>query len=788
MTRFLSRILGAGFVLVGILIVTAPPQEFWGERHTPHLHIPPLPLSSEHTVSQTFRLERDAVNLVLVWVDRSDQELPKSGGLSLTVQVPGASRERRIDFRDVPESGVVPFDIDPPLASQTGTEGILQIRLTEPRQHIFLQYQKAAGIYPDGTLFLDGKKEQGDLAFQARYLRPALGTRRAHWGYAAAVAVVGLALARMLRSSGVPQGAIRLRPWALAVAIGALVSLYYGWFLLRPGEYWVGASDFSKDAAYVATGADATRHGAWPVWSHRTCGGMAALGNPEGNTISLGTLLALALPPDRALLALLTLEAGLGAAGAVVLGRMLGLSPVASICAAVISLLSASFAYRIGEGLTPVGSAVAFLPWVFAALIRALQTSWGTPTDREAILRGPQSSGMWTATVGTLLAAMFLRGDVHVVVGVAFAAAVWCLVAALGRRSWRPLLILTGVGAVFFLWGSIKMLPYLEQPSLVGGELSPYVVPFVRTQLLDDVFFALHDRTFTARPLHDKRPETWGNFGMYVGILPLVLGAVGLLTKHPFRIPIALTALTAFLLSEGTAFETVLRHVSPLDVLLRVPSRLWSIFTLFLGLLAGIGIDRLARDFPRVAARIVLGVVTLFLVVDLGRATATVLLRNTAWDSHPPVFRPDGATLMPHANTSPSHERHATKLLRAGFLLPQICGDQNNPPKFIEQLKEPAPLATVPSEIRPNRILLSAPEGPADVVVRERFTTSWASDDATIIENNDGALHLVFPRGSARTSELTYRGALTRAEQVLFLVLLLTLTSFVPALRSKPFS
>lgn len=758
----LRSLLVGGSALAAVLVLLAPPLPQWGERHAPHVHKPPLTLSSGQVVEQTVRFEARSLDLALLWTDTT-VPLPSEGNVLLTVERAGATREARVAFRDVPPSGILVFALTPPLDAPAGSPGVLRVRLTHPGQTIALTYQSAERIYQDGALrYPSDRRVHGDLAFQLRYRRPALGTRTRQGLTALSIVLAGTVAAFLSRPSvspTPPRPRLGRRDVWLVLAIGAAVAAFYGIFLLRPG-FWVGPTDFSKDAAYLATSAAAVRSGSWPVWSHLTCGGMAALGNPEGSTMSLGTILALALPPDRALLLLLTLEAGIGAAGAVVLARLLGLSALGSATAAIVSLLSASFAYRIIEGLTPVGGAVAFLPWVFVALVRALRA------------RG----GPWVILAGSALGAMFLRGDVHLVVGAALTVAVWCAVEAARQRSWNPVSVLVGVATVAALFGSIKILPYLEQPSLIGGDLPPYVVPFTRAGLLDDVFLSVHNRTVNPRPLHGRRPESWGNFGMYVGVLPLVLGGLGLLTKHPFRTPLALAALTAFLLSEGTLFEVALRHVGPLDVLLRIPSRLWSIFTLFLGLAAGLGLDRVAHAAaPSLLRRGLALLLLLALTADLGRATAVVFGQNLRWNLRAPRLTPDDQTLLPHAAAAPDDEHHPTKLLRAGFLLPKICGDQNNPPIFVKELRTPTPIASVPAELLANGIRLSAPAGPTDIIVRERFTSSWTTSHGTLVENADESVHLLMPRGNPTTVTLTYRNPLRHVEQLLTAVLFVIL-------------
>lgn len=764
-TRLLERALPwvflVGAAVAAVFVLASPSLPEWGKRHTPHIHKPPLAFSSGHAAEQTFTFEAQTLDRIVLWLDTAGP-VPRDGGLTLEVDTRGERRTSQAAFADVPESGAVVFSIDPPLAAPPGTEAIFHLQLAQPGQTVGLRYQIDPSKYPEGTLVFGAAK--GDLAFQLRYQRPALGSGMLQELYALGILLAGTISALVIRRRSIAadtDGPSR-RDWLKGLGIGLAVAFFYGWLLLPPG-FWVGPTDFSKDAAYLSSAASALRGGVWPIWSHLTCGGMALLGNPEGNTISLGTLLAVILPPDRALLLLLALEGGLSAAGAYLLGRTLGLTAAGSSAAAVIASLGGSYAYRIVEGLTPVGGAVAFLPWAFLGMVETLRTR----------------SGTWAIASGTALAIPFLRGDVHVVAGAAMVLALWMLLSTFQQRSIVPLVLLAGIGSTAFLFGSIKVLPYLEQPSLIQAKLPPYVVPLTSFGLLDDALLRIHDRgNVDVRPLHDRRMEQWGNFGGYVGAFALVLGAIGILTSQKHRWLIFAAALSAFVISEGAWFEAVLRHQTILGSLLRVPTRILSVFVIFLGLLAGIGLDRIARDLQG-RFRPIVWIILFALTLDLGYATGRILLGNTDWERTPATVFPSGPMLAPHANVSENHERHATKLLRSGFLLPKICGDQNNPPIFVSELKEPTPLATVPSEIRPNRILLAAQGGPDDIIVRERFTSSWISTDADVLQHDDGALHAVLGSSPPRTIELRYISATARAQQALFLLFLVTLGTLV---------
>lgn len=774
-----ARLTALGGSLAALLILVSPSLPQWGTRHTPHLHRPPVILRSGHAIGQTIILEHSPLDTVVLWVDTA-RPLPRTAALQLTVDAAGRARTTTRSLADVPPSGALFFPIQPALAAPPGTPGTLRVRLTGPgAEAVALQYQIASDIYPDGALFLDERERPGDLAFQLRYRRPALGSWPRTLFVASLLALAAVIVARALRRER-PEakagGPFRARVGWTAAAAGLAVALFYGIHLLPPG-IWVGPSDFTKDAAYLASAADALRSGAWPVWNHRTCGGMALLGNPEGNTVSLGTLFALFLPPDRALGLLLSVEAGLAAAGTVVLAAALGLPLPAALAAAAVASLSGALPYRIGEGLTPVGGAVAFLPWTVLAFLRALA---GGPTR-----------GYWALLAGTGAALMFLRGDVHVVVGVLLVLSLLAFVTALARRTLLPLAALAVTVATFGLWSSIKVLPYLEHPDLVQTALPPYVVPLTRAGLLDDALLKLHPRTLTVKPEHDRREESWGNVGAYVGTLPLLLGLLGALARTtPSRGLLLTGALGAFLLGEGALFDAVLRHLGPLASLLRMPSRLFGIVALFLGLLAAGGLNALwpaaGRSSPtpiQRGRRFLALALAAVVVLDLGAATRAIFRENLEWSPFPPRLAPTGPTLAPHAYHSPEDERDPSKLLRAGFLLPQICGDQNNPPAFLRAITADVPLASVRADLRANVIGLAAPAGPADLLVRTRFTTAWQAPDADLHEGPDGEVRVVVQSGPARRIELVAQSP-TKGP-VFILLATLTMTAVAAARRVR---
>lgn len=385
-------------VITSAALVTAPQLPWWEEKHEPHERTQRLLLKSGKQIEQTVRWENSQLTHVVVWLD-SPQDLPTDGHIVLTVQASDKRQASVLSWTDIPATGTTVFPLNPPLAVPAGAEGTLFIHLDEPNQQVRLKFQIDETKYPEGRL-VQPVKRPGDLAFQMRYLRPALGTLTKQWGYALLLLLAGAWLTwRSLNRA--PTSEILLHKedilWATGLAVA--VTIFYLALLMHPGS-WLGPSDFSKDISYVTANHQALSTGTWPIWSHITCGGMLLLGNPEGNTFSLATLLSFAFTPEHALLITLAMEGGLAAAGTLLLARVLGLNSWGSLVAASIAALSPTYGYRIVEGFSMIGGAVAWTPWVFLGLAGALKNNkFG-----------------WILLSGLSLAAQLLRGDVHIIV------------------------------------------------------------------------------------------------------------------------------------------------------------------------------------------------------------------------------------------------------------------------------------------------------------------------------------------------------------------------------------
>lgn len=752
-TVWLPRLLLGGVGVAALLLLTAPSVPAWGQRHSFDASKGAIRLNPGQTVEQTFTWEYPALDVILLWIDPGSRH--NQGQLTLRVTAEPEERQVTVALASIPDSGTVVFPLPRPLRAPLNKTGQLRLQLHGTTQPVHLRYQVDGSKYRDGEL----QQRAGDLGFQLRYQRSALGSTTRHALAAAGLLLTGAVVSWVLRvvvQQGLPDGRRLRREAAIAVGLGLAVAIFYGVFLLRPGE-WLGPGDFVKDVAYLKASADALRQGTWPVWSHLTCGGLPLLANPESSSLSLGTVLGLILPPDRALFLLVALEAGIGAAGTYLLGRSLSLTRLGSSLAAVTALLSAAYPYRLLEGFSMTGAAVAFSPWVLLGFTQAVAKKrwWGV------------------LLAGSSLALIFLRGEVHIIVGLILLLIFWTVLQVVAQRSVYPLLALAAVGAVSLLGASPKLLAYAEHPDLFTSNLKPYVVHLGQAGLFDDVFFTPRHRDFLV-PVRYGTDERWGNFGAYTGTLPWIAAGIGILATRRRYWWLLAGALFLLVISEGTAFDHLLRPLGPIGVLLRLPTRVLSIYVVLLGLLAGQGLSWLQKHlfvWGTVTAAALLTATTLDLGLHSGQLLQHSFKQRLAGSGE--VVR--APLLAAHQYEAASPELHPAVLLRQNYLLPQLCADLNIDHPFTAQAPRPYALASAGVQAPPNRLVFPSLPPRADVHINENFTSAWVADQGVVLESSTKALHLITPDALVGSVQLHVKSGTARTQQMLLTTLLLTL-------------
>lgn len=329
------------------------------------------------------------------------------------------------------------------------------------------------------------------------------------------------------------------------------------------------------EAGFVAL----TRYGEWPLWDPYHCGGITILGNPQSQHMSPLYLLALLAGPTLGSKLFLCAHAWAGFAGMYLFARRehdLGVPG-----AALASLAWAASGFFVSHGS---GGHSAFLPFYFAPFVLL---AW----------RAAARDLRYAAAVAGLLTLVLLEGGVYPFPYLMLLLAFDTLARTISGEAVRPIARAGTVAAMLTaLLGAIRLLPIADELAR-----NPRTMPS-----LDGVSVAEALEMLTARE-HEWRylghEFVWPEYGTYVGWGILSLAALGVASarRKPWLAVVAGAVVFFGLMlgQHGPASPWAIVHRLPIYDSLRVPSRFAVLFTLYLGLLAGRGLDWIADRFER---------------------------------------------------------------------------------------------------------------------------------------------------------------------------------------------
>ena len=259
-----------------------------------------------------------------------------------------------------------------------------------------------------------------------------------------------------------------------------------------------------------------------PFWNPYKCGGMAMLGNPESAIVTpfLFSYLTLGLMPG--MLLDICLHIAIGFAGGYLLGRELGLRPLACVVLAGMFPSSSWLPFHVGYGQ------LNFVPALYIPLILAL------------LLAACRIRRWYPAALGGLICALTLTEGNYTFVYAAFVVALVSITLSLVRLSFRPLAAAMLVGVFALAFGALKGIPVSDvlalHPRVYGASWITW----------PGVFQALfsHDQN-AYRP--SSQPFSFGEFGGYVGIPFVVLALLGIIAGGRDVLP-WIVGMIAFLL------------------------------------------------------------------------------------------------------------------------------------------------------------------------------------------------------------------------------------------------
>jgi hypothetical protein len=353
----------------------------------------------------------------------------------------------------------------------------------------------------------------------------------------------------------------------------------------------------------------------FPLWMPYACGGFSEWGNVQGATNLVSPFLPfyLLLELRHALRVELVGTALISAVGTWLLSGMFTRNVVARTFACLVFVASGRFALQAATGHL-WHLQYCYLPWVFWAFERLAQQRRFAPAP---------------LLVGALAFALLVySGGIYPLPHAAFLLAVYAAASAAVEKDRWPLQVLAALGALSAGLAAPKLLPVLldfnERPRLVASTES------IDFQVLWQALTA-SGQTPTSRPA--QIPQWgWHEYGMYIGVVPAVLLALGLVWPAPRReLLLRGTAALALVLGFG-AFHALspwaLLHQVSLFRSQHVPTRWLYPALLLLGVTTAAVLGRLIERVPR-RQHLELGLLggCLLLAVDIGRESSLPMER-----------------------------------------------------------------------------------------------------------------------------------------------------------------
>ena len=187
-----------------------------------------------------------------------------------------------------------------------------------------------------------------------------------------------------------------------------------------------------------------TRFHQFPFWSPYKCGGMSMIGNPESAVVTPFILPYLLFGMASGVLVEIYLHIAIMFAGGYILGRELGLEPLACIALAVMFPSSSWLSMHIAVGHLNFLS-IAYMPWVLALLLASWRTKRYFPSLLGGLLCGLT---LTEGNYGFVFTVMFI--------------AILTMYQATMDLSLRPLISAALIVAFAIAFGSLKLIPAAE--------------------------------------------------------------------------------------------------------------------------------------------------------------------------------------------------------------------------------------------------------------------------------------------------------------------------------------
>jgi hypothetical protein len=347
--------------------------------------------------------------------------------------------------------------------------------------------------------------------------------------------------------------------------------LHLSWVLLAPlfgPPRAMGMHDWDSEAVFRGfTVMSLRRFHELPWWNPYACGGFPSWGYSEGspNLVSPFLPIFLALPIERALqveVAISTLITLLGCW--FFAGRFTRNAGLRVLCA-VTYALNGRFALQIASGHA-WHELYAWTPWVLYAL------------DRASIERSMKPA----AWGGAALALVAYGGGIYPLPHTALACGLYAVFLAIGRRSLRPLVAVSVIGAVAGGLAAPKLLPIMELMKRFPRKIES-TEAIGLGQLMEMLG---NDKQSFTRAGAAVPQYGWHEWGIYVGVAVIACMVLVFFVSGDYRFnALRAVGVVYFVLGLGAFHELApwtLLHKAPIFSSQHVPSRFQYIGVLFL--------------------------------------------------------------------------------------------------------------------------------------------------------------------------------------------------------------
>ncbi|MGH0033407.1 MAG: hypothetical protein ACQGVK_00110 [Myxococcota bacterium] len=367
--------------------------------------------------------------------------------------------------------------------------------------------------------------------------------------------------------------------WAVGLLVLDAVYLHWVW---RSFPDW-GIWDWDLQASILEVARlSILGDGEWPTWDRFRGGGWTLVGNPLARTFNPSFLPVLVLGTWPGIKVALLAYLWIAQVGFLGLGRQLGLGLWPSLLGGLVFAWSGCFAQHLTHGHYE-WLGYAWLPWVLWALHR----SWERATPGRL------------AAAGVALALLWLDGGPYQLLFTILFVALYSLSRSIAVRSLRPAATAVAVGVAAAWLAAVQLWPVVETARRIPRPTAE-ATRYFGMDPLPSASEVLFEGLLSRDQRHDA--EAWMpfriNVGMYVGVLPLLLGAFALARRrHGLGwLAAVLGASLWFVLSEELPIAPWgLLHRLPGFASLQVPARFNLFVVASLALLAAHGLQALAK-------------------------------------------------------------------------------------------------------------------------------------------------------------------------------------------------